>query len=75
MGKSNLNLSPEQQELLDSGLRMLAHMIAETHIRRTALRKKSVCAVQSKGMNDHSESWRAMPEESSCKDQSEDHDE
>jgi hypothetical protein len=32
-------LTPEQQELLDSGLRILAHMIAETHLRRAALKK------------------------------------
>jgi hypothetical protein len=39
MGWTSENLTPEQQELLDSGLRMLAHMIAETHLRRTALKK------------------------------------
>ena len=27
-------LTPEQEELLDSGLRMLAHMIVETHLKR-----------------------------------------
>jgi hypothetical protein len=30
------SLTTEQQELLDSGLRMLAHMIVETHLHRTA---------------------------------------
>jgi hypothetical protein len=34
-------MTPEQEEMLDSGLRMLAHMIAETHLRRVALRKKN----------------------------------
>ena len=38
MGRATNNLTLEQQELLDSGLRMLAHMIAETHLRRTALK-------------------------------------
>jgi hypothetical protein len=28
--------SPEEEELLDSGLRMLASMIAETHMKRIA---------------------------------------
>ncbi len=41
MSGATVNLTPEQQELLDSGLRMLAHMIAETHLRRTALKKMS----------------------------------
>ena len=41
MGKSIVNMTPEQEEMLDSGLRMLAHMIAETHLRRVALRKKN----------------------------------
>jgi len=36
MDRATNSLSPEQQELLDSGLRILAHMIAETHLRRTA---------------------------------------
>ncbi len=34
MGRATSNLNVEQQELLDSGLRMLAHMIASAHIRR-----------------------------------------
>ena len=42
MGRATDNMTPEQQELLDSGLRMLAHMIAETHLRRTALKKKQL---------------------------------
>jgi hypothetical protein len=41
VGKSIVNMTPEQEEMLDSGLRMLAHMIAETHLRRVALRKKN----------------------------------
>ncbi|MBI2851960.1 MAG: hypothetical protein HYX84_02485 [Chloroflexi bacterium] len=41
MGKATVNMTPEQEEILDSGLRMLAHMIAETHLRRTALRKQN----------------------------------
>ena len=38
MGKALQNYSREQQELLDSGLRMLAQMIAAAHLRRTAFR-------------------------------------
>ena len=38
MGKATGNYSIEQQELIDSGLRMLAQMIAAAHIRRIALR-------------------------------------
>ena len=38
MGTAPENYSIEQQELLDSGLRMLAQMIAAAHIHRTALR-------------------------------------
>jgi len=41
MGRAAVNMTPEQEEILDSGLRMLAHMIAETHLRRIALRKKN----------------------------------
>ena len=41
VGKATVNMTPEQEEMLDSGLRMLAHMIAETHLRRVALRKKN----------------------------------
>jgi len=41
VGKATVNMTPEQEEMLDSGLRMLAHMIAETHLRRIALRKKN----------------------------------
>ena len=41
MGEATTNMTPEQEEMLDSGLRMLAHMIAETHLRRIALRKKN----------------------------------
>jgi hypothetical protein len=46
-GRANIQYSPEQEELLDSGLRMLAHMIAETHLHRVALRKTSECTTQS----------------------------
>ena len=41
MGEATTNMTPEQEEMLDSGLRMLAHMIAETHLHRIALRKKN----------------------------------
>ena len=34
IAKRRPKLTPEQEELLDSGLRMLAHMIAETHLKR-----------------------------------------
>ncbi len=36
MRSASVSLTTEQQELLDSGLRMLAHMIVETHLHRTA---------------------------------------
>jgi len=42
---ASVSLTPEQQELLDSGLRMLAHMIVETHLHRTAPNKASGEAV------------------------------
>ncbi len=35
MDGKTVGLNHEQQELLDSGLRMLAHMIVETHLHRT----------------------------------------
>ena len=38
MGGATQDYSIEQQELLDSGLRMLAQMIAAAHIRRITLR-------------------------------------
>ena len=41
MGEAAVKMTPEQEEILDSGLRMLAHMIAETHLHRVALRKKN----------------------------------
>ncbi len=41
MGWTSENLTPEQQELLDSGLRMLAHMIAKAHLRRMAALKET----------------------------------
>jgi len=40
-------MTPEQEEILDSGLRMLAHMIAETHLRRIASKKRDVTTTQS----------------------------
>ena len=49
MGKSIVNMTPEQEEILDSGLRMLAHMIAETHLRRIALRKKNETVIPPPG--------------------------
>ena len=41
MGRPTDNLTIEQREMLDSGLRMLAHMIAETHLRRTVFKKQN----------------------------------
>ena len=73
MGRATDNMTPEQQELLDSGLRMLAHMIAETHLRRTALKKKNACATHSTEMAEHTE--REKPRESSCENLPEDCDE
>ncbi len=46
-GRATIQYSSEQQELLDSGLRMLAHMIAETHLHRIALRKKNETSIHS----------------------------
>ena len=37
--KASYKLTPEQEELLDSGLRILAHIIAETHLKRVAQRR------------------------------------
>ena len=34
IAKTGPNLTPEQQELLDSGLAILAHIIAEVHLKR-----------------------------------------
>lgn len=44
MGRATDSMTHEQQELLDSGLRVLAHMIAETHLRRVVLRKEEYMA-------------------------------
>ena len=52
MGRATVNMTPEQQELLDSGLRMLAHMIAETHLRRAALRKQNESTTHSPEMTE-----------------------
>ncbi len=51
MGEAVIKMTPEQEEILDSGLRMLAHMIAETHLRRIALRKNNGTATQSPKTN------------------------
>ena len=53
MGEAVIKMTPEQEEILDSGLRMLAHMIAETHLRRIALRKQNETAIQSPKTNRH----------------------
>jgi len=34
--KARYKLTPEQEELQDSGLRILAHIIAEAHLKRVA---------------------------------------
>jgi hypothetical protein len=34
--KAKYKLTPEQEELQDSGLRILAHIIAEVHLKRVA---------------------------------------
>jgi len=47
MGRAAVNMTPEQEETLDSGLRMLAHMIAETHLRRIASKNKSATMTSS----------------------------
>ena len=51
MGEAVVNMTPEQEEILDSGLRMLAHMIAETHLRRIALKKQNGTATQAPKTN------------------------
>ncbi len=73
MGRATDSMTPEQQELLDSGLRMLAHMIAETHLRRTALRKQNKSTTQSPEMTEPTK--RKIREKSSDEKLSEDHDE
>ena len=50
MGKA-VNMTPEQEEILDSGLRMLAHMIAETHLKRIVLKKKNQTSTRSPTTN------------------------
>jgi len=47
VGEAMVKMTPEQEEILDSGLRMLAHMIAETHLRRIELRKQNETVTQS----------------------------
>jgi hypothetical protein len=61
MDSTTANLTPEQQELLDSGLRMLAHMIAETHLHRIALRKADDCVTPSPKMAKQMEHMRKTP--------------
>ncbi len=70
MSRTTVKLTPEQQELLDSGLRMLAHMIAETHLRRTSLRKIDGKAPQAE-TTERTEHSRETPEESPGENQSE----
>ncbi len=65
MGRSSENFSAEQQELLDSGLRILAQMIAETHIRRLASRKMSEYPVAATARTEPPEQCRKTPEDSS----------
>ena len=65
IGKVAQNLSAEQQELMDSGLRMLAQMIAETHIRRLASRKMSDDPVAAMARTEHPEHCRKTQEDSS----------
>ncbi len=74
MGWTSENLTPEQQERLDSGLRMLAHMIAETHLRRTALKRMNGKALPDKNTR-RAEYLPDVPEESTSEDQSESNDE
>lgn len=52
MGRATSAMTPEQEELLDSGLRMLAHMIAETHLRRIALKKKQFASQSPEATNE-----------------------
>ena len=74
MGWTSENLTPEQQERLDSGLRMLAHMIAETHLRRTALRRMNDKVLPDKTTR-RAEYLPDVPAESIGEDQSESNDE
>ena len=55
MGKVTSAMTPEQEELLDSGLRMLAHMIAETHLQRIALKKKQFGSLSAEKLEKPSE--------------------
>ncbi len=73
MVRATENLSVEQQELLDSGLLILAHMIAETHLRRIALRQQNESSTQSPEMTRPIK--RKMRGESSDENLSEDSDE
>ena len=46
MSEVTYGLTLEQRESLDSGLRILAHMIAETHLRQTVFKKQNESATQ-----------------------------
>jgi len=73
MGRPTDNLTIEQREMLDSGLRMLAHMIAETHLRRTVFKKQNESATQMLEMTNPIK--REKTRGSSGEHQSEDNDE
>ena len=73
MGRTTDNLTIEQQETLDSGLRMLAHMIAETHLHRTVFKKQNESATQMLETTNHIKREKARG--SSGEYQSEDNDE
>jgi len=62
MGMTIEDGSTEQQELLDSGLRILARMIAAAHIRRTASRRTIEDTVVP-GKSEHPERFRESPEQ------------
>ena len=55
MGGATRDYSIEQQELIDSGLRMLAQMIAAAHIRRIALRNTGQYPVASAQRKEYTE--------------------
>ncbi len=60
MSGTSVSLTPEQQELLDSGLSMLAHMIVETHLHRTSPNKASgEAATREKSGRERAERTRA----------------
>ena len=73
MGKTTINMTPEQEEILDSGLRMLAHMIAETHLRRIASKKRSEASTSQGEANKRSRKTNSG--KLAGENQTEDHDE